>query len=39
MTVLSSPSDAILRVKVSLEVIEDIAVAQPINKLENSPFQ
>lgn len=28
--VLSSPSDAIIRVKVSVEIIEDIAISQPI---------
>lgn len=34
--VLSSPSDPIIRVKVSVEVIEDIAVPQPIVAAENS---
>jgi len=34
--ILSSPSDSILRVKVSVEVIEDIARADPINVGDNS---
>lgn len=33
--ILSSPSDPILRVKVSVETIEDIAVAQPIQSGRN----
>ncbi|HWP95527.1 MAG TPA: sporulation protein YqfD [Syntrophomonadaceae bacterium] len=34
--VLSSPSDPILRVKVSVEILEDIGVAQPFSSGENS---
>lgn len=34
--ILSAPSDSILRIKVSAETIEDIAIPQPINVSENS---
>lgn len=34
--VLSSPSDPIIRVKISAETIEDIAVPEPISGVENS---
>ncbi len=33
--VLSSPSESVLRIKVAVETIEDIALAEPINKAEN----
>ncbi|MEN6350025.1 MAG: sporulation protein YqfD [Syntrophomonas sp.] len=33
--ILSSPSDPILRIKISAETIEDIATAEPINTAEN----
>ncbi len=33
--VLSSPSESVLRIKVAVETIEDIALAEPINKGEN----
>lgn len=36
INLLSSPSDVILRINVSVEVIEDIAISQPISGLENS---
>ena len=34
--ILSRPSDPILRARISVETIEDIAVAQPINIYPNS---
>ena len=34
--ILSRPSDPILRVRITVETIEDIAVAQPINISPNS---
>ena len=33
--ILSVPSDSISRVKLSVEIVEDIAVAEPINQAEN----
>ncbi len=35
LEVLSSPSESVLRIKVAVETIEDIALAEPINRGEN----